>query len=388
MLLNFSCLSYFGQTIVVNRIAYDNLLSLSQCATVVPADLASVGVKSIIYQWNGSEASSETIAKADSFAMATFEKLERDAMLVQLFEFDETPHFLQLFEGKLIIMQGQRSEQLRANSKLNWDFKTHIMLETFLLKIYGDASYNSKAVEEQPLSSISSKDCYVIKTNHVWVWCGQSSTGDAREMAKAVGALLGESSLVLEGKESKEFWQSVAMYFNQTLLINGQSCGSSTTSSSSGAGSMCNGSSNGVASGGNTSPTLSNNCYLNTTPPTKPRPPVQLFLVWWQQTQLRCEEILGFEQQDLSADCTYVLDTGTLAYVWLGDSAPKQEREKYTSIAQSFVQNAPFGRRSATALAVVRQHSEPNVFKGFFESWTDDCGKVRWGRLPSRVIIY
>lgn len=373
----FSCLSYFGQTIVVNRIAHVNLLSLSQCATVVPADLASVGVKSIIYQWNGSEASSETIAKADSFAMATFEKLKRDAMLVQLFEFDETPHFLQLFEGKLIIMQGQRSEQLRANSNLNWDFKTHIMLETFLLKIYGDASYNSKAVEEQPLSSISSKDCYVIKTNHVWVWCGQSSTGDAREMAKAVGALLGESSLVLEGKESKEFWQSVAMYFNQTLLINGQSCGSSTTSSSSGAGSMCNGSSNGVASGGNTSPTLSNNCYLNTTPPTKPRPPVQLFLVWWQQTQLRCEEILGFEQQDLSADCTYVLDTGTLAYVWLGDSAAKQEREKYTSIAQSFVQNAPFGRRSATALAVVRQHSEPNVFKGFFESWTDDCGKVR-----------
>ncbi|KAL7739752.1 hypothetical protein ACLKA6_014992 [Drosophila palustris] len=344
-----------------------------QCATVVPADLACVGVKSIIYQWNGSEASAETIAKADGFAMASFEALNGGGMFVQLYEFDETPHFLQLFEGKLIIMRGQRSELLHSNNNLHWDFKTNIMLETFLLKIYGDASYNGKAVEEHPLSSISSKDCYVIKTNHVWVWCGQSSTGDAREMAKSVGALLGESSLVLEGKESKEFWQSVAMYFNQTLVINGQSCASSTTSSSSsGAGSMCNGSSNG---GGNISPTLSNNCYLNTTIPTKPRPPVQLFLVWWEQSQLRCEEILGFEQKDLCADSTYILDTGTLAYVWLGSKAIKQERDRYTSIAQCYVQNAPFGRRSATALAVVRQYSEPNVFKGFFEMWQDELGK-------------
>ncbi|XP_064546786.1 villin-like protein quail isoform X1 [Drosophila montana] len=345
-----------------------------QCATVVPADLASVGIKSIIYQWNGSEASAETIAKADSFAMTSFETLKEPGMFVQLYEFDETPHFLQLFEGKLIIMRGQRSELLHSNNNMNWDFKTNIMLETFLLKIYGDASYNAKAVEEHPLSSISSKDCYAIKTNHVWVWCGQSSTGDAREMAKAVGALLGESSLVLEGKESKEFWQSVAMYFNQTLVINGQSCASSTTSSSSsGAGSMCNGSSNGV--GGNISPTLSNNCYLNTTVPIKPRPPVQLFLVWWEKTHLRCEEILGFEQQDLTADCTYILDTGTLAYIWLGAQARIQERERYTSIAQSYVQNAPFGRRSATALAIVRQHAEPNVFKGFFETWDNERGK-------------
>ncbi|KAH8412783.1 hypothetical protein KR009_005719, partial [Drosophila setifemur] len=338
-----------------------------QCATVIPADLASVGIKTIIYQWNGSEASAESISRADKFAKASFDALKEPGMFVQLYEFDEPPHFLQLFEGKLIIMRGQRSEIMYGG-----DLKTSALLETFLLKIYGDASYNGKAVEETPLSSISSKDCYVIKTSHVWVWCGQSSTGDAREMAKAVGALLGESSLVLEGKESKEFWQSVAMYFNQTLVINGNgnSCSSSTTSSSSsGAGSMCNGSSN----GGNISPTLSNNCYLNTSVPSKPRPPVQLFLVWWQQSALRYEEILGFEQQDLSADCTYILDTGTLTYVWLGSQALNQER--YTSIAQSYVQNAPFGRRSATALAVVRQFQEPNVFKGFFESWQNDYGK-------------
>ncbi|XP_020812284.1 villin-like protein quail isoform X1 [Drosophila serrata] len=338
-----------------------------QCATVIPADLASVGIKSIIYQWNGSEASSESIARADKFARASFEALKEPGMFVQLYEFDEPPHFLQIFEGKLIIMRGQRGEILS-----NGNTKGSAMSETFLLKVYGDATYNSKAVEETPLSSISSKDCYVIKTNHVWVWCGQSSTGDAREMAKSVGGMLGESSLVLEGKETKEFWQSVAMYFNQTLVINGNgnSCSSSTSSSSSGAGSMCNGSS---SNSGNISPTLSNNCYLNTSVPSKPRPPVQLFLVWWQQSALRYEEILGFEQQDLSADCTYILDTGTLTYVWLGSQGPNQER--YTAIAQSYVQNAPFGRRSATALAVVRQFQEPNVFKGFFESWQNDYGK-------------
>uniref|UniRef100_A0A6P4FDP0 Villin-like protein quail isoform X1 n=1 Tax=Drosophila rhopaloa TaxID=1041015 RepID=A0A6P4FDP0_DRORH len=337
-----------------------------QCATVVPADLASVGIETIIYQWNGSEASAESISRADKFAKASFDGLKEPGMFVQLYEFDEPPHFLQIFEGKLIIMRGQRCEMLHNGSANGGN----VLLDTFLLKVYGDASYNAKAVEETPLSSISSKDCYVIKTSHVWVWCGQSSTGDAREMAKSVGALLGENSLVLEGKESKEFWQSVAMYFNQTLVINGNgnSC-SSSTSSSSGAGSMCNGSFN----GGNISPTLSNNCYLNTSVPSKPRPPVQLFMVWWQQSTLRYEEILGFDQQDLSSDCTYILDTGTLTYVWLGSQALNQER--YTAIAQSYVQNAPFGRRSATALAVVRQFQEPNVFKGFFECWQNDYGK-------------
>ncbi|XP_023032217.1 villin-like protein quail isoform X2 [Drosophila willistoni] len=348
-----------------------------QCATIIPADLAAVGIKTIVYQWNGSEASVETIGKADKFALKSFEDLQKKgqtaSMFVQLYEFDETPHFLQIFEGKLIIMHGQRSAILNNN---NNDFKTNIMLETFLLKIYGDASYNAKAVEELPLSSITSKDCYVIKTSHVWVWCGQSSTGDAREMAKTVGTLLGESSLILEGKETKEFWQSVALYFNQTLVINGNgttnncnSCGSSssTSSSTSGAGSMCN--------GGNISPTLSNNCYLNTTVPIKPRPPVQLFLVWWQANSntLLTEEILGFDQEDLCADCTYILDTGLITYVWLGSQALNQE--KYTAIAQCYIQNAPFGRRSATALAIVRQYNEPNVFKGFFETWKDDYGK-------------
>jgi len=146
-----------------------------------------VGIKTIIYQWNGSEASAESISRADKFAKASFDALNEPGMFVQLYEFDEPPHFLQIFEGKLIIMRGQRSEMLYNGSTNGGDF----LADTFLLKVYGDASYNAKAVEETPLSSISSKDCYVIKTNHVWVWCGQSSTGDAREMAKSVGVLLG-----------------------------------------------------------------------------------------------------------------------------------------------------------------------------------------------------
>lgn len=104
-----------------------------------------MGIKSIIYQWNGSEASSESIARADKFAKASFEALKDPGMFVQLYEFDEPPHFLQIFEGKLIIMRGQRGEML-----CNGSAKGNVLTETFLLKVYGDASYNSKAVEETP----------------------------------------------------------------------------------------------------------------------------------------------------------------------------------------------------------------------------------------------
>ncbi|XP_067623216.1 villin-like protein quail [Eurosta solidaginis] len=330
--------------------------------TTCLADAQNVGISTIIYQWNGSEANTDDTTHCERFAMSTFEKLKQKSMFVQMSEYDETPHFLQIFDGKLIILQSDRSMSYHNNiinsinnNNINVNYinsETALLnRDYFVLRIYGDTSYNSKAVEVYPLTSMNAKECYVVKTTHVWVWCGQSSTGDAREMAKNVGNLLGECSLIVEGKEPKEFWRSVSMYMSQPL-ING--CSSSSNSSNSSSVSPQNGS------------YINNN---NATSLTKLRLLPQLFLVWLQRGKFYAKEVIGYEQNDLAPECTFVLDTGLLSYLWLGRQASTYEKEKYMKLAQQYLESVPIARRPTTAVAVIRQEEEPNTFKGLFETW-------------------
>ncbi|XP_011201765.2 villin-like protein quail isoform X1 [Bactrocera dorsalis] len=316
------------------------------------ADAQNVGVSTIIYQWNGSEANADDIANCERFALNTFEKLHKKAMFVQMCEYDETPHFLQIFDGKLIILQSERTLLSHHNNNLNYISNELSLMnrDYFVLRVYGDTSYNAKATEVYPLNTMSGKECYVVKTSHIWVWCGQSSTGDAREMAKNIGSLLGECSLVVEGKEPKEFWRSLTTYMSQPLIN----------------GSISSGSSNGSS----TSPLNGSFVYNNNNNNvTKLRLQPQLFLAWLQRGKFFMREVIGYEQSDLSPESIYVLDTGLLSYIWLGRQASTYEKDKYMKIAQLYLESVPIARRPTTAVAVIRQDDEPNTFKGLFENW-------------------
>uniref|UniRef100_W8C0S3 Villin-like protein quail n=1 Tax=Ceratitis capitata TaxID=7213 RepID=W8C0S3_CERCA len=321
--------------------------------TTNPTDAQNVGVSTIIYQWNGSEANADDVANCERVALSAFEKLSQKAMFVQMCECDETPHFLQIFDGKLIILQSDRTISHHNNNIIYNNNELSLMnRDYFVLRIYGDTSYNSKAVEVYPLNTMNSKECYVVKTSHVWVWCGQSSTGDAREMAKNIGTLLGECSLVVEGKEPREFWRSVNVYMSQPLI-------------------NCNNTSNGSNSSNGSCSSPQNGTYIsnNNNNVTKLRLQPQLFLIWLQRGKFHMQEVIGYEQTDLSSESMYVLDTGSLAYLWIGKQSSTHEKDKYMKIAQQYLESVPIARRATTAVAVIRQHYEPNTFKGLFENW-------------------
>lgn len=338
-----------------------------------PVDSENVGIKQIIYQWNGSEAPADVTAKAENFAKNLFEKANQKSMFVQMVEFDETPHFLQMFGGKLIILLNDKNmPHSHNNNNHNGGF---IESNNLILKIYGDSSYNSKAVEIYPLCSMSSKECYVVKSHHVWVWCGQSSTGDAREVAKNIGSLLGESSLVLEGKEPKEFWRSVTNFMSQNLITNGLNNSHSSCSNSNGSSNSTNGSISPVNSNGSSNSSTTPQ-YSNCSSVNKPRLQTQLFLVWSLRNKFYTEEVLGYEQTDLSPECTYILDAGIITYVWLGKHVSSYEKDNYLNMAQNYLETVPIARRPTTAVGVVRQQDEPNVFKGFFENWNHQFWNV------------
>uniref|UniRef100_A0A1A9WZZ4 HP domain-containing protein n=1 Tax=Glossina brevipalpis TaxID=37001 RepID=A0A1A9WZZ4_9MUSC len=343
------------------------------CNSMNTSDSESVGVKQVIFQWNGVEASADVTNKAEKFAKNLFENVAQKNMFVQMNEYDETPHFLQLFEGKLIILHSEKEVFLqtkKSNSNNNINVLENVQKpDHFILKIFGDATYNAKAIEVLPLNSLNSKDCYVVQNEYVWVWCGQSSTGDAREVAKKVGSVLGENSLVMENKEPREFWLSVGNLMSQTLIVNGlNNCNSAASNGSNGCASsglsppgITNGSLSGIATASGSMQ------YLQIT--HKSRWQAQLFLVWTQRGKFFSQEIMGYEQSDLSPESVYILDAGILTYVWLGKYCTAIEKEKYLNLAQHYLETVPMARRPNSAVAIIRQHDEPNIFKGFFDTW-------------------
>ncbi|XP_055837205.1 villin-like protein quail [Episyrphus balteatus] len=315
----------------------------SNCCYIVQYTVAfcgtqDVGINNIIYMWIGKSSTPETASKCTKFGKERFHKLGDKTMVVKMNEGDETPHFLQIFSGKFVILKAEIGENLtNGNSNNNNSPKKLSNLEIF--KIQGDSSFTSKALQIHPLNSLTPKDCYVIRCSvGVWVWCGQSSTGDAREVAKNIGSIFAdECTLVMEGKEPKEFWDSVSKQISQTVLA---------TSSS----------------------------LLNELPQASIGIPidkakVHLHLVYNCRGKLITQEILGFGQSDLLPENTYILDAGAIAFVWCGKLSFQVDEEAFGSIAQEFLETSTTPRRTTTAIALVRQHSEPNIFTGFFDMW-------------------
>ncbi|XP_055919693.1 villin-like protein quail isoform X2 [Eupeodes corollae] len=311
--------------------------------TVAFCGTQNFGVNNIVYMWIGKEASPEAISKCTKFGKERFHKLGDKTMVVKMNESDETPHFLQIFSGKFVILKSNISNgnMINGNGNINNNNSSHQNLSKLeFFKVQGDSTFTSKAWQIQPLNALTGKDCYVIRSSSdmVWVWCGQSSTGDAREVAKNIGSIFAdECNLVMEGKEPKELWDSVSNQIRQTE--------NSTSSSSL-----------------YELPQATIGIPIDKTK-------VHLHLVYNYRGKLLTQEILGFGQSDLLPENTYILDAGAIAFVWCGKLSLPDDEEGFGAIAQEFLETSTTPRRTTTAIALVRQHNEPNIFTGFFDSW-------------------
>lgn len=132
------------------------------------------------------------------------------AALARIFQEHESAHFLQLFKGKMIVFKGNWSDC----GKLIQTFTLFIFTSkiffvgldrntkhaTYLLRIRGSTSYSSQAIQVHcKASSLNSNSCFVLKRGkRSYIWCGNNSTGDQREMAK--GFVGKDCELILEGK--------------------------------------------------------------------------------------------------------------------------------------------------------------------------------------------
>ncbi|XP_045472263.1 advillin isoform X1 [Harmonia axyridis] len=271
----------------------------------------------LLYYWLGTHATQEdldcTITKLSEIE-AELESIGFQARVIQGYE---PAHFLQIFQGKMTIFQGKgiMFDSNGKNAKLP---------SQYLLKVYGTMKYESKAEQvHMKCSSLNSNYCFVLaRGKQSYIWCGQYSNGDHREMAKAF--VKKEFEIVLEGKEKPEFFD----------LLGGKS---------------------------NYDMSLMKHNF-------EPKQ-VRLFCYSNINGSFLAEEIQQFTQKNLIPEDVMLLDANETLYVWIGNLSSKEDHKLSLALAIEYLQMDPSGRDMNISIIHVKQGEEPPTFTGFFPSW-------------------
>lgn len=303
---------------------YEQILFSEHCYIIQYQTAIGHSIKNIIYLWIGQQSRHKDKATGELFLDEMFDHFNENVLQIRIYEGMEPPHFLQLFKGKLIILSGSD-----LNNGTGPKFPS-----TFILKVFGNSSYTAKAITVTNKSTYSQTDCYIIKamSGTTWVWCGNSSTGDTREIAKKIASIIGEPNLVMEGTESEAFYKSVG----EKCITQLKSMPRSTNLS------LC---------------------------PSWEKSRVNLYLASLIQGQIILEQIFGFTQKDLAPDNIYLLDVGSIIYVWLGNMVDSQKKKAAWVIALHLISIHPVPRDVTLPVAVTKQNYEPITFWGFFDQW-------------------
>ncbi|XP_018568811.1 advillin-like, partial [Anoplophora glabripennis] len=280
--------------------------------------------KHLLYCWLGLHAGQEEINSTTLKLNEIDDELGQLGFQARIIQGRETAHFLQLFKGKLIVFKGKGIEYDDSGK----NFKNP---SQYLIQVFGSTTYSSKAFQVSlKSSSLNSNYCFVLKRGKkLFIWSGNYSTGDQREMAKGFAGK--DFELVLEGKERDDF-------FN---LLGGRSP--------------------------YTTQMIKND--------SDPRPP-RLFHCSSTSGIFHAEEIVFFTQKDLIPEHVMLLDTNDSVYMWIGKLSTREEQRLSIQTAIEYLQTDPAGRDMNIAIIHVKQEREPPTFRGFFPSWDKKFWKL------------
>ncbi|XP_066469584.1 advillin [Tiliqua scincoides] len=273
----------------------------------------------ILYIWQGRHATVDELAASAYQAVEVDQQLNGEPVQVRVTMGKEPCHFLAIFKGKLVIFEGGTSR--KGGSELEPPVR--------LFQIRGTDSSNTKAVEVPAFAaSLNSNDVFLLKaqTAH-YLWYGKGSSGDEREMAKQLAAIIcdGFQETVAEGQEPTEFWE----------LLGGKS------------------------------EYASEKRLQQEVPDHPPR----LFECSNKIGRFTVIEITDFTQDDLSESDVMLLDTWDQVFLWIGNEANEVERKEALTTAQEYLQTHPSGRETDTPILIIKQGFEPPTFTGWFLAW-------------------
>ncbi|XP_017769751.1 PREDICTED: villin-1 isoform X2 [Nicrophorus vespilloides] len=281
-------------------------------------------IRHIVFYWLGLNAHKQEIKAAELKANEVDKQLEGVAVQIRMVQSKEPAQFLQLFKGKMITYKGEGTDYDESGRNLKHP-------SNYLLQIHGSTSFSSKATQvNYKANALNSNYCFVLKKGkHYFIWCGNTSTGDQREMAKHFTGK--DFEIILEGKEPNEFWD---------LL------------------------------GGKTAYTTSKMLSVDGL-----QKPARLFQCSSGSGKFRAEELFNFSQSDLVPEDVMLLDAHDTIFVWIGKLSTKEESRLSLELAKDYLKSDPSGKDVNTPIVIIRQGNEPPNFTGFFKPWDENMWK-------------
>ncbi|XP_051865688.1 advillin isoform X2 [Pristis pectinata] len=287
----------------------------------------------ILYIWQGRHATQDELTASAYQAVQLDQKFGNRPVQVRLTMGKESRHFMSIFKGRLIIFEGGTSRKSRKQEEP----------PVRLFQIHSYDEFSTKAIEVPPYaSSFNSNDVFLLTTKTIcYLWFGKGSSGDEREMAKELAAIVpnGNKAIVAEGQEPVEFWEALggkAAYANDKRLQE------------------------------------ENTDYQS-----------RLFECSNKTGRFTASEIPNFTQDDLSEDDVMLLDTWDQIFLWIGKNANESEKKKSLTTVQKYLKTHPSDRDIDTPIIIIRQGFEPPTFTGWFVGW--DTSKWSGGKTYEQM---
>ncbi|XP_033728883.1 villin-1-like isoform X2 [Pecten maximus] len=286
----------------------------------------SGGERNIIYYWQGTYSSNLEKGTSALKAVELDDKLGGSAVQIRVVQGREPPHFMAMFDGKMIVFSGGKASgsQEKSEEKGHEDGPG----DKYMLHVRGTSQLSLKAVQV-PLraSSLNSNDVFVVVTKtSVLIWMGKKCTGDEREMAKRICTRFSrQPTMVFEGQEKDDFWK----------ILGGKE---------------------------------EYACEKIEQTAEEVRPP-RLFQISNATGAIQVSEIPDFTQADLVPEDVMLLDAWDCLYLWIGGGANKAERSQATTLAMEYMTSDPAGRNVGTPIIQIKQGYEPPTFTGFLGVW-------------------
>ena len=269
----------------------------------------------ILYYWIGAKSSVDEQGTAAMWTVQMDDKLGGKAVQVRLAQGKETPHFMSMFDGQMVIYTGGATSSFdRSSGRTQQGF--HREGDTYLLQVRGTSRMNTKAIEvECRAASLNSNDVFVLHSpSGIFIWNGKGSTGDEREMARHLASQEKlDPNVVLEGQEKPDFWTAIGgkePYSNDPRLARADEDQD-----------FCS----------------------------------RLFQCCNASGNFTVEEIMSFEQSDLVDDDVMLLDTGREIYIWIGSGSNSVERKEARNTAVEYLRTDPAKRDIDTPIHVIKQ---------------------------------
>jgi len=287
----------------------------------------------IIYFWQGLHSSQDEKGASAIHAKTLDDKYGGAPVQVRVVQNKEPPHFYQLFKGKMIVHAGGKASGFKNRD----DKDDYFVGGSRMFQVRGTNELNTRAVQVTCKSAaLNSGDVFIVETpTDFYLWCGNGSSGDEREYAKAISKRVSkkEYTLVTEGKEPAAFW---------------------------------------AALGGKAEYSQIKESEPDFQPP-------RLFQGSNARGYFYVEEIFDFDQEDLIEDDVMILDTYREVFVWIGNGANTEEKKGALETAVQYVKTDTSGRTvEGTAFVTVKQGFEPPNFTGHFGAW--DSNKWSQGK--------